>query len=181
MKSRRSSRLKKNPIVRFIQRVLKFLSALFKPKKSTSKSIRDRQITSEDRHRFQLPASSIDLERPKRYSKLIIVSDVSERRKRQVEPAKIQPEISHNKWISPVNNLPRERSMTVGELFGKVKWQTPANLQQIISADSNNVDRDLMTVGELFQQVKWQTNSANNKKPNFDDSNISGFYRGARK
>jgi hypothetical protein len=181
MKSRRSSRLKKNPIVRFIQRVLKFLSTLFKPKKRTSKSIHDRQIASEDRNSFQLPTSNIDLEPPKRYSKLIIVSDLSERLKRQVEPANIQPEISHNKWISPVNNLPRERSMTVGELFGKVKWQKPANHQQIISADSNNVDRDLITVAELFQQVKWQTNSANNKKPNFDDSNISGFYRVARK
>jgi hypothetical protein len=180
MKSRRSSRLKKNPIVRFIRRVLRFLSTLFKPKKRTSKSIRDRQLASEDRHRFQLPASSIDLEQPKRYSKLIIVSDVSERLKKQVKPANIQPKIS-DKWISPVNNLPRERSMTVGELFGKVKWQTPANLQQIISDDSNNVARDLMTVGELFKQVKWQTNSANNKKSNFDDSNISGFYRGARK
>jgi hypothetical protein len=181
MKNRRSSRLKKNPIVLFVQRVLKFLSTLFKPKKRTSKSIRDRQITSEYRHSSQLSTSNIDLEQPKKYSKSIVVRDMSERLKRQVEPANIQPEISHNRWISPVNNLPRERSMTVGELFGKVKWQTPANLQQIISADSNRVDRDLITVGELFKQVKWQTNSANNKKPNFDDSNISGFYRGARK
>jgi hypothetical protein len=175
MKSRRSSKLKKNPIVRFIRRVFKFLSTLFKQKKGTSKSSHDRQVTSEDRYDFQSSTSSIDLEQPKKYSKLIIVSEVSARAKRQVEPANIQAEISDSRGISPVNNLPKERSMTVGELFAKVKWQTPANLKQIISDDPTNIDRDLTTVGELFKQVKWQTNSAKNKT-NLGNSNISGFY-----
>lgn len=86
MKSRKHSKLKRNPLVRFIRGIFRLIRVLFRPKKQQQQSIHD------DRQ-ARLAAELA----------------------RQEELAR-QLELEHRE---------RERLITVGALFDRVKWQVP--------------------------------------------------------
>jgi hypothetical protein len=154
MKNRRYSKLKRNPLVRFIRKVLKFLKTLFKPhKKGAFKFIRDRQFLNNDRI-SRIATNPVD--------------ESSERVKWQTTTATVPGQISDNRRIVPIHNVPRDRLITVGELCDRVKWQIKTvNVPKQISDDSEippiyNVSREqLGTVGELLERVEWQNKKLN--------------------
>jgi hypothetical protein len=154
MKNRRASKLKRNPLVRFIRKVFKLLKTLFKPnKKGAFKFIRDRQFLNNERI-SRIATNPVD--------------ESSERVKWQNTTATVPEQISDDRRIVPIHNVPRDRLITVGELCDRVKWQVKTvDVPAQISDDSGmppiyNVSREQVgTVGELLERVEWQNKKAN--------------------
>jgi hypothetical protein len=86
MKSRKHSKLKRHPLVRFIRGIFRLMRVLFKPKQRNQQAIHDerQQRLAAESARQQELARQLELERRE-----------------------------------------RERSISVGALFDRVKWQTP--------------------------------------------------------
>ena len=83
MKSRKHTKLKRHPIVRFIRGIFRLFRVLFRPKRTTAR---------------------LDLPQPV-----------------AIEPASIDRSIDR----SFNRSFDRDRLVTVGEVLGSIKWQSP--------------------------------------------------------
>jgi hypothetical protein len=95
MKNRKHSKLKRTPIVRFIRGIFRLWRAIFRPKSRNIRAIPD------DR------SEQTRLESAQRQSELA---------QQQIELKRQQVDLDRQA---------RERLITVGDLFDRVKWQVP--------------------------------------------------------
>ncbi len=98
MRSRKHSKLKRHPLVRFIRGIFRLFRVIFNQKRPLPRASEYRQNFTED---------SLELE-PK------------------LEPVRENPELIARH---------RANSITVGELFSQVKWQSPSAKMPAESAD----------------------------------------------
>jgi hypothetical protein len=109
MKSRKHSKLKRNPVVRFIRGIFRLARVLFRPKQRNLSAIHD-EIRERDERQERL---ATELSRQQELA-------------RQLE----------------LERRERERSISVGELFDRVKWQVPElTILQEQGSDRNKIAR----------------------------------------
>jgi hypothetical protein len=109
MKSRKHSKLKRHPLIRFIRGIFRLFRVVFRPKKSLYRAEYHQNFTEE----------SLELE-----------PNLEPRLEHKLKP-RLEP-IRENAELVDRN---RANSITVGELFLKIKWQSQQATMPTESAD----------------------------------------------